>query len=77
MGESGCTAAPHLRPLCTVHTCDIMGFGFKRAPDDTPAAAEEARAWTKKYFELRNAISEQDDALRYLAETPLSIELEP
>lgn len=46
MGPTGCTAAPHLRPLCTLHVCSIMGFGYK--PND-----EE---WTNRYFELRERI---------------------
>ena len=52
MGPSGCTAEPHLRPLCTIHTCAINGFGFK--PND--------QAWTKAYFKLRNKIERLDSA---------------
>lgn len=47
MGPDGCTAAPHLRPLCTVHTCEISSHGFKRGDD----------AWTTRYFELRDELS--------------------
>ena len=46
MGPNGCVVEPHLRPLCTVHTCAISSFGFK--PGDS--------AWTKQYFKLRNRI---------------------
>jgi hypothetical protein len=46
LNETGCTVAPHLRPLCTVHTCQISSLGFK--PGDPE--------WTKKYFKLRNQI---------------------
>ena len=46
MGKNGCIVAPHLRPLCTLHTCDISSFGFKR----------NDLAWTKKYFQLRAKI---------------------
>lgn len=48
--ERGCIAPPHLRPLCTLHTCDMSGLGFKR---DDPLGE-----WTDKYFELRNEIDE-------------------
>ena len=46
MSSKGCVVPPHLRPLCTLHTCDINGHGFK--PNDP--------AWTKKYFDLRASI---------------------
>lgn len=48
MGESGCTVAPHLRPWCTLHTCEMNAMGIKK--DDTE--------WTEKYFELRYRIEE-------------------
>lgn len=48
MGPNGCTAAPYLRPICTVHTCAIAGCGFK--PKDP--------IWTRRYFELRERIDE-------------------
>ena len=51
MGESGCIAAPHYRPICTVHTCDIYMYGCK--PGDN--------VWTDRYFELRDA---GNDALK-------------
>ncbi len=46
MGPKGCTAPPHVRPMCTMHTCAVNGFGFK--PNDMP--------WTEKYFQIREAI---------------------
>jgi len=46
MGPNGCIAAPHLRPSCTMHTCQVNGFGFK--PDDPK--------WTNKYFSIREEI---------------------
>lgn len=52
MGPSGCTAAPHLRPMCTFHTCDINGLGYKR--DDL------GFVWTNKYFQIREAIEEKE-----------------
>lgn len=48
MGPEGCTAAPHFRPLCTLHTCDISSLGFK--PGD--------RDWDRKYWFLRDQINE-------------------
>ena len=52
MGPNGCTAAPHLRPLCTLHTCEINSIGIKKNDPE----------WTKKYFELREKIN---DSIRY------------
>ncbi len=46
MGPQGCTVPPHLRPICTVHTCEVSSLGFKRGDPE----------WTKRYFELREAI---------------------
>ena len=48
MGLSGCTLEPHLRPICTMHTCEINAFGCKRGDE----------FWTKEYFALRDAIDE-------------------
>lgn len=52
MGKNGCTAAPHFRPLCTLHTCRINALGFE--PSDPE--------WTKKYFALREQLAEMDEA---------------
>jgi hypothetical protein len=49
MGEKGCTAAPHLRPMCTIHTCDVGAYAFKMHP-----ALD--KKWDRKYWRLRNAI---------------------
>lgn len=46
LDSKGCTVAPHLRPHCTMHTCDINGLGFKRGDEK----------WTKQYFKLRGTI---------------------
>ena len=48
MGLEGCILAPHLRGLCTVHTCAINAFGEK------PKAPE----WNEKYWGLRNQIDD-------------------
>lgn len=46
MGPEGCTAEPHFRPLCTLHTCAIESWGCE--PQD--------EQWTRDYFELRDKI---------------------
>lgn len=46
MGDKGCTAPPHMRPLCAVHSCVIAKMGGN--PKDP--------AWTERYWELRNEI---------------------
>jgi hypothetical protein len=46
MGPAGCTVPPHLRPICTLHTCAVNEHGCK--PGDP--------AWTARYVELRDAI---------------------
>lgn len=44
--DGSCTAAPHLRPLCTLHSCDISAVAvFKREPE-----------LTKRYYKLRSKI---------------------
>lgn len=43
-----CTAPPHLRPMCSVHQCDIAGVGFFK---DDPG-----QTLTQKYFKLRSSI---------------------
>ena len=48
MGAEGCTAAPHLRPICAAHTCEICAHGKKRG-DAT---------WTTRYYEIRDAIAQ-------------------
>lgn len=50
MGPTGCTVQPYLRPLCSVHTCDISSFGFKKDDPDG--------AWTQQYFDLRDRIND-------------------
>ena len=52
----GCIAEPHLRPNCTVHTCQINSFGYK--PNDPD--------WTGRYFLLREQI--EDLEMKVLAE---------
>jgi len=47
MGSNGCTAPPHLRPLCTLHTCRMSGIGSSGNP-----------AWDVQYLELREKINE-------------------
>jgi hypothetical protein len=47
MGDDGCTAPPHLRPICTAHTCAVCIHGEK--PDDP--------AWNARYRKLTAAIA--------------------
>lgn len=56
MGPTGCTAAPHLRPMCTLHTCDINSFGLKMRPKPDVK-------WSHRYFQIRADI-ERLEALR-------------
>jgi hypothetical protein len=46
MGDDGCTAPAHLRPICTAHTCAVCEHGTK--PGDP--------AWTARYQALTSAI---------------------
>jgi hypothetical protein len=68
MGPTGCTAAPHLRPICTIHTCAIQAFGvrFKSEPDtpniDRRVIDEE---WTADYFRLRDALNEAEESAAF------------
>ena len=47
MGPNGCVAAPHLRPLCTFHTCGINSLGTSGNQE-----------WDQKYFDLRERIDD-------------------
>jgi hypothetical protein len=49
LGPSGCTAEPYLRPMCTVHTCDVLTWGHG-----------DTREWTETYFDLRDRISRME-----------------
>lgn len=48
MGPNGCIVLPHLRPCCTVHTCDVASLGFHKSDPD----------WTDRYWELRGKLSD-------------------
>jgi hypothetical protein len=48
--ENHCVVPPHLRPLCTLHQCDINGWGF--SPNDPE--------WTEKYFQLREKLDDDN-----------------
>lgn len=50
MGPSGCTAAPHFRPLCTIHLCENQVYSSQEFYD--------------KYFQVRDAINDGDPRLR-------------
>lgn len=51
MGPNGCVVEPYLRPICTLHTCDINGIGMKKGDPE----------WTDRYFELREQIEELEE----------------
>ncbi len=48
MGEHGCTVAPHLRPICTLHVCSISWAAKSSIENDEQK--------TKAYFDLRDRI---------------------
>ena len=50
MGYDGCTVAPHLRPMCTLHTCEVSSMGYKSGDKE----------WTDEYFSLRDQINEME-----------------
>lgn len=52
MGADGCSVAPHYRPLCTLHQCDIGALGFLKSDPMGP--------WTKRYFALRDKINDAE-----------------
>lgn len=51
MGPKGCTADPHLRPLCTVHVCEYT-------------LSSQSKELQDQYYALREEISENDISLR-------------
>jgi len=51
MGETGCIAEPHLRPVCSVHCCPMIEYGEKPGDPD----------WTRSYAELLAEIKEIED----------------
>lgn|SRR6185503_7234658 len=63
MGPSGCVAPPHLRPLCTLHLCDINSVGFIRKPaDKTGRKGPVDLDATNDYFALREEINDAECA---------------
>lgn len=61
MGVNGCTVAPHLRPMCTMHVCSINSMGC-----DT-----KDLKWTEEYFALRDQIDEKEYDCSELCEDDL------
>ena len=56
MGSNGCIVAPHLRPICTVHTCKIVNYGCDF----------EDKPWTADYYELKGLIAQLEcDRINY------------
>jgi hypothetical protein len=50
MGDTGCIAAPHLRPTCTVHVCEINDQGVR----------SEDTEWTERHAALQNRLEEAE-----------------
>lgn len=50
MSSGGCTVPPHMRPICTLHTCAINSCATSGNP-----------LWDKKYFRLRAKIAALED----------------
>ena len=51
MGPTGCTVAPYLRPICSLHQCSINSIGVLRGDPE----------WTLEYFRLREEIDRLED----------------
>ena len=47
--DNSCSVPPHLRPICTVHTCQISGLGTSGDQE-----------WDAKYFSLREQIADME-----------------
>lgn len=56
MGGNGCVVPPYLRPICTMHTCDINSLGFVRDYSSTGLKPDKEK--TTEYFRLRKEIEE-------------------
>lgn len=59
LGPKGCIVEPYLRPMCTVHTCEINAFGFKLGNENMQhgfVSLKVNRQWTREYFELRDRL---------------------
>ena len=50
LGPKGCTAAPHLRPICTLHICWI----------GTYQNGDKGKKWAKTYFKIRDNINTEE-----------------
>ncbi len=47
MGSEGCIVAPHMRPVCTVHTCKTVQYGCDF----------EDKPWTADFYDLKKQIA--------------------
>lgn len=54
--DGSCSVPPHLRPFCTLHDCDISSLGFAKNDPDLE--------YTRRYFALRDEISDEEDKSR-------------
>ena len=50
LGPTGCIVEPYLRPLCTVHTCDVLDFGHSL----------NSLKWDRKYWTLMCKINKAE-----------------
>lgn len=51
MSGVGCVLEPHLRPVCTKHTCQVNSLGFKIGDE----------GWTEKYFNIVNQLADMGE----------------
>ena len=51
MGEEGCVVAPHLRPMCTMHTCRFHREGTSGDPE-----------WDRKFVKLKDRVEQLERA---------------
>lgn len=48
MSDTGCVVEPHLRPLCTLHTCSVQSLGWKNNDPE----------WNERYWGLRDRLDD-------------------
>ena len=55
MGDEGCTAAPHLRPTCAKHSCEVNPLGH--------TGGNQPSEWMDRYRALLGEIESLEDSL--------------
>lgn len=53
MGETGCTVAPHLRPICTLHACPISYAPTSNLGNDPERTSEYFKLYYKILAEAK------------------------